>query len=303
MSSNTATQVYHIHEKGIDHRQSRHLATRTESQIDIDSLRVDAMLNNSTGARKAAVLNVRAQSLDRLARAEQVYDLSENTDNRVSPLVNGVKGISVPNVTKIVADKDQPTKLKDREMHHNIIQSSAKVKSGIKSKSSIRVVQRLVNKAHHSTKSSRGYDFQSAILTSVSETNATTVAYTLAINGKRTTYTFPIAHKAVASFHKQYRTFSQGLADRNIARKYDKKYIILAVVDLGYLDMAINLYLTSFLPLRLTHFLFVCAERTACEVLNALGIAAYPYLHYGQYVNITYTLSTYKYKCTRMYNT
>lgn len=47
-----------------------------------------------------------------------------------------------------------------------------------------------------------------------------------------------------------------------------EKRIFLATVDSSYVEMAFNLYLTSFLPLNISNFLFIGADSKACPMLN-----------------------------------
>ena len=47
------------------------------------------------------------------------------------------------------------------------------------------------------------------------------------------------------------------------------RYIILALVDSAFVDMAINLYETSLRPNAIDNFLFVGVGRRVCELMNA----------------------------------
>lgn len=49
--------------------------------------------------------------------------------------------------------------------------------------------------------------------------------------------------------------------------------IILVCVDSGYLDMALNLYKTSFEPLAIANYLYVGIDRTVCDGLTKHGVA------------------------------
>ncbi len=53
-----------------------------------------------------------------------------------------------------------------------------------------------------------------------------------------------------------------------------KGVIFLATVDYSFVDMAINLYLSSFLPWGISNYLFVCSHHHAKEVLHGHGINA-----------------------------
>jgi hypothetical protein len=132
---------------------------------------------------------------------------------------------------------------------------------------------------------------------------ATNVTYLLQGAGEKVTrYMFPISHVNFTRRHRVYRSFEDALAgqtnkygmDSEVHKGQDSDYtnetarkgstattIILAVVDLGYIDMAINLYISSLLRFGLSNYLFICFESTACDILNALNIAAYSYLDYN----------------------
>ena len=57
------------------------------------------------------------------------------------------------------------------------------------------------------------------------------------------------------------------------------KFIILALVDTSFADMAINLYESSLRPNAINNFLFVGAGRKACEILLN---ASLPCFHYTE---------------------
>ena len=112
--------------------------------------------------------------------------------------------------------------------------------------------------------------------------NRDTVVYELSIKGKITTFVFPIEHVKFSARHHIYSNYSEALHGQTVGQHVkDGKSIILAVVDLGYLDLAINLYLTSLLEHHLYNYLFICSENTACDILNALNISAYAYVDYA----------------------
>ena len=54
-------------------------------------------------------------------------------------------------------------------------------------------------------------------------------------------------------------------------------FIILALVDSAFADMAVNLYLTSFKPHGITNFLFVGAGKLACDFLRKHSLPCFTY--------------------------
>jgi len=59
-------------------------------------------------------------------------------------------------------------------------------------------------------------------------------------------------------------------------------YIILALVDVAFVDMAINLYETSLRPNDFNNFLFVGVGDRVCQLLNAsLSVNPVPCYHYA----------------------
>jgi hypothetical protein len=48
-------------------------------------------------------------------------------------------------------------------------------------------------------------------------------------------------------------------------------------VDLGFLDMSMNLYLSSFKPLGIENYLFMALDSDVCDVMSARNINCYPY--------------------------
>ena len=52
------------------------------------------------------------------------------------------------------------------------------------------------------------------------------------------------------------------------------KFIVLASVDYGYVEMAVNLYVTSIRPFNITNFLLVCSDSRAARVAHAHGITS-----------------------------
>ena len=57
------------------------------------------------------------------------------------------------------------------------------------------------------------------------------------------------------------------------------KTVVLSSVDSGYLDMAINLYLTSFKRFNIDNYLFVGSDPYICGALSNYSIACYEYIH------------------------
>ena len=55
------------------------------------------------------------------------------------------------------------------------------------------------------------------------------------------------------------------------------RFIVLALVDTAFTDMAINLYESSLRPNQITNFLFVGAGRRACEILINASLPCYHY--------------------------
>ena len=72
------------------------------------------------------------------------------------------------------------------------------------------------------------------------------------------------------NIHMNYQAYKHILykkADKN-------KTIILATVDLAYIDMAINLYETSFKKFNLQNYVFACSQQEATNILMSHGIDA-----------------------------
>ncbi|KAK2140742.1 hypothetical protein LSH36_1262g00010 [Paralvinella palmiformis] len=55
--------------------------------------------------------------------------------------------------------------------------------------------------------------------------------------------------------------------------------IVLSSVDSGYLDMAVNLYLTSFKRFKIENYLFVGSDPDICNALANFSIACFDYIH------------------------
>ena len=54
----------------------------------------------------------------------------------------------------------------------------------------------------------------------------------------------------------------------------EDKTVILLVVDVPFVDMAINLYETSFLKHNITNYIFVCAHQKATQMLTLANLDA-----------------------------
>jgi hypothetical protein len=55
------------------------------------------------------------------------------------------------------------------------------------------------------------------------------------------------------------------------------KYIILAIVDVPVIDMALNLYESSFQPHNIENFLFVGLGQLTCQILSASSVPCFYY--------------------------
>ena len=71
----------------------------------------------------------------------------------------------------------------------------------------------------------------------------------------------------------QFNTFVQALTVRADA----DRYIILAMVDEGFIDMAINFYKASLLAHQVDNFLFVGVGSNVCEILAKMTLPCYHY--------------------------
>ena len=56
------------------------------------------------------------------------------------------------------------------------------------------------------------------------------------------------------------------------SRADNQSVIVLALTDSSYVEMALNLYLSSFVKLDIVNYLFVCADSTSSDYLTSLGI-------------------------------
>ena len=57
------------------------------------------------------------------------------------------------------------------------------------------------------------------------------------------------------------------------------KLIYLSSVDSSYVSLALNLYETSFKPLQIQNYLFVCSDTKAFQSLQQHGVSSFDYLH------------------------
>ncbi|KAK2145613.1 hypothetical protein LSH36_669g04027 [Paralvinella palmiformis] len=69
------------------------------------------------------------------------------------------------------------------------------------------------------------------------------------------------------------------LLRRVMKSKAVNKTIILSSVDSGYLDMAINLYMSSFGKFRIENYLFVGSDAHICDFLFRFAIDCQPYIY------------------------
>ncbi len=76
-----------------------------------------------------------------------------------------------------------------------------------------------------------------------------------------------------SSLYTPHDTFHNAL----IENADDTDTIYLISVDFGYIDMAMNLYETSFKKLHIRNFLYVCSDQKAVQVLHVKGIPCYLY--------------------------
>ena len=73
-----------------------------------------------------------------------------------------------------------------------------------------------------------------------------------------------------------HNTTAMDRYDRALARVADvNKFVVLSSVDLGYIDMAVNLYTTSIKRFNITNYLLVCSDESASRLARAHGIATF----------------------------
>jgi len=80
------------------------------------------------------------------------------------------------------------------------------------------------------------------------------------------------------------------LCVRLCVRGRECRFVVLALVDTAFVDMAVNLYESSLRPLGIDNFLFVGVGRRACQLL---GNASLPCHHYAD-DRATAVASTYR---------
>ena len=81
------------------------------------------------------------------------------------------------------------------------------------------------------------------------------------------------SNNSAPAFHKvTFREALDRVADSN-------KRVILAMVDTGYVDMAVNFYETSIRPFNLTQLLYVSVVARACEELRAYNLPCFTFLN------------------------
>jgi len=85
----------------------------------------------------------------------------------------------------------------------------------------------------------------------------------------------PLAGGGVISFGR--RCPSEEFVAMLTRHSTPDKFIVLALVDTAFADMAVNLYESSLRPNGIDNFLFVGAGRRACEVLRNASLPCYHY--------------------------
>lgn len=68
-----------------------------------------------------------------------------------------------------------------------------------------------------------------------------------------------------------YDTFANAIK----ARADENNLILLSSLDLGYVDMAINLWETSFKRFNINNFLFVCTDQEAVALMRKKGLSCF----------------------------
>ena len=59
------------------------------------------------------------------------------------------------------------------------------------------------------------------------------------------------------------------------ARANEDNLIILSSLDKGYVDMALNLWETSFLKFKIRNFLFICTDEEAVVLMRKQGLPCF----------------------------
>jgi len=73
------------------------------------------------------------------------------------------------------------------------------------------------------------------------------------------------------------KSADDGLADAIASRASQDRYILLPMVDKGYVDLAFNLYETSLRPNNITNYLFVGVGNSTCGILHRQSVACFHY--------------------------
>ena len=74
-------------------------------------------------------------------------------------------------------------------------------------------------------------------------------------------------------------TNCNGLVEAIAARASQDRYIILALVDESFVDMAINLHEASLKPHYIDNYLFVGVGNLSCDVLHRQSLACFHYVN------------------------
>ena len=81
--------------------------------------------------------------------------------------------------------------------------------------------------------------------------------------------------------NRKTQIYSEGKGENYTRRLHQianpDKVIILALIDQGFIDVAINFWEISILPFNITNMLFVSLSSRACHVLTALNIPCHVY--------------------------
>ena len=81
----------------------------------------------------------------------------------------------------------------------------------------------------------------------------------------------------------KYMTQKGGHFDQYLSKKADEdKVIFLISVDQGYVDMALNLYETSFDKFNILNFLYICSDNVAALALNRYGLECFLFVQKGK---------------------
>ena len=86
---------------------------------------------------------------------------------------------------------------------------------------------------------------------------------------------FAVYQRTPLSYKPKEVPVYKSFADALKARANEDKLIILASLDKSYVDMALNLYETSFVKFGINNFLFVCTQDEAVLQMKRHGIPCY----------------------------